>query len=292
MDDTRLPELNRRTILGDLRVIVSDFINSKDLLVQLTLRDIRVRYKQAALGFAWALLLPVTIVLAGLAVRIAIAVASGREMNGHQLAGMAVKSVPWAFFVGCIGAGTSSLTGNITLVTKVYFPREVLPVAACFAQSFDSLIGLCAVSVLLIPMGVTLAPTTAWIFLLLPLLWVYTLGTVILLSCANLFFRDVKYLVQVFLSFGIFFTPVLVDAAMFGAKGAPILMLNPISPILEGLRLSVVEHHNLLEPMLAPKGFVVWHPWYLAYSAVWAVGLLLIASVIFHRAERRFALFV
>jgi ABC-type polysaccharide/polyol phosphate export permease len=67
------------------------------------------------------------------------------------------------------------------------------------------------------------------------------------------------------------------------------MMLNPIAPVLEGLRLSVVQHHNLLEPMMAPQGFLFWRPWYLAYSATWALGGLVLSALLFHRSERRFA---
>jgi ABC-type polysaccharide/polyol phosphate export permease len=282
-----------RSVLSDLREIAHDFVRSRDLLVQLTLRDIRIRYKQAALGFAWALVLPVTIILAGLAVRAAIAYASGRSIEGAQLARMAVKSVPWAFFVGCIGSGTPSLTGNITLVTKIYFPREVLPIAACLAQTMDAAVGLLAVMLLLPALGVRPTIELLWAPLLLGLLWTLAAASALFLSCANLFFRDVKYMVQVFLSFGIFFTPVLVDVPMFGPRIAPYIMLNPVAPLLEGLRLSIVEHHNLLEPVRSmPGNFVTWHPWYLAYSAAWALGGLLLSLVFFHRSERRFALFV
>ena len=67
------------------------------------------------------------------------------------------------------------------------------------------------------------------------------------------------------------------------------MMLNPLSPILEGLRLSIVQHHNLLSPLTAPAGFLFWRPWYLAYSAAWAIGGLLFSAIVFHRSERRFA---
>lgn len=283
----------QRGALRDLREIVGDFGRSRDLLTQLTLRDIRVRYKQAALGFAWALVLPVTIVLAGLAVRVAISFASGHPLETTQLARMAVKSIPWAFFVGCIGTATPSLIGNITLVTKIYFPREVLPIAACIAQTVDSAIGLVAVAIVLPFLGVTASAQLAWVPVLLALLWILAAASALFLSCANLFFRDVKYMVQVFLSFGIFFTPVLVDAPMFGPKFAPIIMLNPVSPILEGLRLAIVDHHNLLTPVVSqPGGWVSWHPWYLVYSAVWAIAGIVLSAIFFHRSERRFALFV
>ena len=283
----------QRSMRSDLAEIIADFGRSRDLLTQLTLRDIRVRYKQAAFGFAWALVIPVTIVLAGLAVRVAISYASGHALETQQLARMAVKSIPWAFFVGCIGSATPSLVGNITLVTKIYFPREVLPIAACLAQTFDTAIGIVAVALVLPFLGVHASVQLLWVPVLLVLLWALAAAAGLFLSCANLFFRDVKYMVQVFLSFGIFFTPVLVDAPMFGPRFAGIIMLNPVSPILEGLRLAVVDQHNLLEPVFSqPGNWISWHPWYLVYSAIWAIGGLLLAALFFHRSERRFALYV
>ncbi|MEO7360634.1 MAG: hypothetical protein ABI120_09905 [Gemmatimonadaceae bacterium] len=279
----------RRTVVGDLREIAAEVVQSVDLLQQLTLRDIRVRYKQAAFGFAWALLLPMAVVLSGLAVRVAFAYVSKRGMDMHQIASMAVKAVPWAFFVGCLNGGTQSLLSNKALVTKIYFPREVLPLSAVLAQSFDSLIGFALVALVVPFLGVVLSPQLVWVPVLLLMLWTLALAAALFLSCANLFFRDVKYLVQVFLSFGIFITPVIFDAQMYGPVGSRIMMLNPVAPILEGLRLSIVYHESLLTPLAAPEGFVFWHPYYLLYSAAWAVGGLILASVAFHRSEERFA---
>jgi lipopolysaccharide transport system permease protein len=281
--------VRRRTLFGDLREIVTELAGCRDLVQQLTLRDIRVRYKQAVFGFAWALLIPAAVVLAGMAVRVAVAYASGRQIDMTQLGGMAVKAVPWAFFVGCLSSGTSSLISNLSLVTKIYFPREVLPLSSVLAQSFDSMIGLVLVAMIVPFLGVTASAQLLWVPVLLALLWCLALASALFLSCANLFFRDVKYLVQVFLTFGIFVTPVILDAPMFGAAGARIMMFNPVAPILEGLRLSVVSQHNLLEPLAAPAGFLFWRPWYLAYAAAWAIGGLLISAIVFHRAERRFA---
>ena len=288
-EHTDAPPEVRRTVLGDLREIAAELSQCGDLVQQLTLRDIRIRYKQAVFGFAWALLIPAAVVLAGMAVRVAFAVASGRQIDLSHLGGMAVKAVPWAFFVGCLSTGTSSLTSNLGLVTKIYFPREVLPLSGVLAQSFDSLIGGVLVALLLPFLGITASLQLLWVPVLLVMLWCLALAAALFLSYANLYFRDVKYLVQVFLTFGIFVTPVILDAPMFGQKGANIMMFNPVAPILEGLRLSVVRHHNLLEPFTAPAGFLFWRPWYLAYTAVWAIGGLLLAVILFHRAERRFA---
>jgi ABC-type polysaccharide/polyol phosphate export permease len=98
--------------------------------------------------------------------------------------------------------------------------------------------------------------------------------------------------VQVVLTFGIFFTPVLFEASAYGPKGAPILMLNPLSPLFEGLTLAVMRGHNLLEPLtvtLRGSTFVAWHPWYLLYAAVVSVGSLAAGLVLFQRTQYLFA---
>src|SRR5204863_9821421 len=116
--------------------------------------------------------------------------------------------------------------------------------------------------------------TLVWVALLVLIAVLITAGACLFLSSANLFFRDVRYLVQVLLTFGIFFTPVFYDVENLGPVGSRLLMLNPLTPVLEGLRLAVFEGHNLMEPWLATTGrgveFVAWHPLYLLYSLVWA----------------------
>ncbi len=285
----------RRGALADLGEIVRDLVFYRDLLFQLTLRDIRIRYKQAVMGFGWALFMPIVIVLAGLVVRIAMAQVSGGEIETASLAGVAVKSLPWAFFVGAINFATPALTGNMNLVTKIYFPREVLPLSAVLAQTVDSTIGTVVLFMIIPFIGVAPDWAWAWVPLLALLLFVFTAASGLFLSCANLFFRDVKYIVQVVLMFGIFFTPIFFEPAMFGELGSRIILLNPLSPIVEGLRLSVVEGHNLLDPVLHTKGadsFLVWSPWYLVYSAVVAIVGLLGSALLFHRSEFVFAEYI
>lgn len=288
--------VERRGALADLREIVSDLSHHRDLLYQLTLRDIRIRYKQAVMGFGWAVLMPVLIVVSGLLVRLAVSVVSGKPVDTGAISGIAVKAVPWGFFVSAIGFATTSLTGNSTLVSKIYFPREVLPLSSVLAAAFDSLLGITAVLLaLLFVLDLHLSPAALWAFPLMALMLVVTVASALFLSCANLFFRDVKYLVQVLLTFGIFFTPVFFDAAMFGPLGAQIAMLNPLAPVLEGLRLSVVEGHNLLQPLVETvrgQSVMAWQPWYLGYTTAWALIGLVGAALLFHRSEFIFAEYV
>jgi lipopolysaccharide transport system permease protein len=240
--------------------------------------------------------MPLLVVLAGFLIRLAMATVSGSELPTTTIAGLAVKSLPWAFFVGAIGFAVNSLTGNMNLVSKVYFPREVLPLATTGAQMFDTLIGAAGLLILLPILGVRPTIALLWVPLLALTLLMFTAAAGLFLSCANLFFRDVKYIVQVLLTFGIFFTPVLFEPAMLGPTGAKLVMLNPLAPLLEGFRLSVVQGHNLAEPLmqLTKSGAeaVAWQPWYLLYSGAWAVLGLIGSALMFHRLEFVFAEYV
>ncbi|MEO8449057.1 MAG: ABC transporter permease [Gemmatimonadota bacterium] len=287
------PEPPALGLFGQLPATVRDLWAHRELVYQLTLRDVRIRYKQAIMGFGWAIFMPVLIIGSGLLVRFSMAQMSGRELISTVVAGMAIKALPWAFFAGAIGFATPSLVSNANLVTKIAFPREVLPVSATLAQTFDSTIGTLVLLILLPFLGVIPTVTALWAPVIAVLLFLFTIAVGLLLSCGNLFFRDVKYIVQVILTFGIFFTPVLYEPEHLGPRGTQLIMLNPLSPLLEGLRLSVVQGHNLLVPLTAVSKtgvvFTTWDPWYLVYSAACAVGGVFIAALVFHRLESLFA---
>ncbi len=254
---------------------LGEIVEHRDLLYMLTWRDIKARYKQSVMGFFWAILMPLVIVGAGMLVRLAMSVSSKHQINFADFSGIVVKSLPWAFFVGAIKFGTSSIVGNSNLVTKIYFPREVFPLAAVLASLFDAAIASSVTILLLILGRVGVSMQLLWVPLILALIVVFTAAMAMLLSCGNLFFRDVKYLVDVLLTFGIFFTPVFYDARSLG-KWAPFLLVNPLSSLLEALNNVVVLHE-------APS-----FSW-LGYAALCAVIELFGAWVIFDRAEATFA---
>ena len=133
-------------MLADLKGASMEVWQHRELFEQLTKRDIKLRYKQAAMGFAWAVFMPCLIVLSGLIIRFAMAQISGQSLHAKDIANIAVKGVGWAFFVGALGFATASLIGNSNLVTKIYFPREVLPLSSVGAQGFDTSIGLLTLS--------------------------------------------------------------------------------------------------------------------------------------------------
>jgi ABC-type polysaccharide/polyol phosphate export permease len=254
---------------------IREVIQYRNLLWMLTWRDIKVRYKQSVMGFFWAILMPLLIVAAGVLVRLAYSITSSHRMNFADLASIMLKSLPWAFFVGAIKFGANSMLSNPNLVTKIYFPREVFPLAAVLASLFDAAIASTVIFVFLVVARVGVSLYLFWLPLLLLLIVLLTAGLAMLLSCANLFFRDVKYLVDILLTFGIFFTPVFYDARMLG-KWQTLLLMNPLGALLEAIN-DVVVHHQ------APS-----YPW-LVYATCFAIFGLLASWWIFDRAEARFA---
>jgi ABC-type polysaccharide/polyol phosphate export permease len=227
------------------------------------------------MGFLWAILMPLLIVTAGIIVRVAFSMSLASRLNFADISSIALKSVAWAFFVSAIKFGTGSMVSNPNLVTKIYFPREVFPLAAVLTSLFDTVIASSAILVLLVVGRVGVSIHLLWAPVILALIVLFTTALAILLSCANLFFRDVKYLVDVGLTFGIFFTPVFYDARMLG-KWAPLLLVNPVSSLLEALNSTVVLHQA---PPLA----------WLGYAACCAGLGLAAAWMIFDRAESSFA---
>jgi len=258
-----------------LRRFARSMWRHRELLFMLTWRDIRIKYKQTVLGFLWALLMPILIVSAGLVVKLGMAHVSGRSLQWSELAIVAVKSLPWAFFTSTLRFATLSLTNNTTLVTKIAFPRAVFPVAATLSQAFDAVVASVVVLALLVLARTGVSWALLWVPLLLLLLGLFTGALALLLSAANLFFRDVKYVVEVVITFAIFFSPVFYEVAMFG-RWADLLMLNPLAPLLEGLGAAVVHHQA---PALG----------WLAYSAGVTLLLTLLAPAWFLRLEPRFA---
>jgi ABC-type polysaccharide/polyol phosphate export permease len=283
------PPRKRRVSIG---FIIQEMWNARYLLMQFARRDLTVRYSQAIMGFAWALLMPVLIVCSGLIFRLVVSVLSGGAIDHAGAAALAVKALPWAFFSGAISLSSQSIVAHANLIAKVYFPRETLPVASVLAQGVDALVGAACITIAMPFLGVTPHWSLLWVPLLVLLMLSFTIGCALLLSCANLFFRDVKYIVQVVLNFGVFATPVFFEPQLLGVTGAKVMLALPLTPFIQGLDLAAVRGHNLLEPLFVMTGahsIQVWSPWLLAYATALAIVTPLLGLRVFRSASSRFA---
>lgn len=254
---------------------IQELYDRRDLLYILTWREITVKYKQSIMGMLWAVLMPSIIIGAGLIVRYAFATVSGKPLALSDLTSVAVKAAPWAFFVSSIRFGTSSLISNTNLVTKIYLPRLVFPLAAVFSQLLDFLIAAAVVFLVLVFAGTGWSIQLLWLPLIVGTLILLTTALAVIFSAASLFFRDVKYIVEVLLTFAIFFTPVFYDSALFGSW-APWLLANPVSPLLEATSSIVILHQS--------PSFI-----WLGYSIAIAGCLFILAINMFKRLDPYFA---
>jgi lipopolysaccharide transport system permease protein len=254
---------------------LAELFRYRGLLYMLTYRDVRIRYKQSVMGFFWALLMPCMIVLAGVIVRYGFSLVSHTTLHAADLAAVAVRSLPWAFTVSALRFATNSLALNEDLVTKIYFPKEVIPLSAVAASAFDVAIASCALTAMLVFIGIPVTWHLLWVPALVLTALILVIGAALIFSAAGLFFRDVKFIVEIMLTFGIFFTPVFYRADLFGARGV-YFMLNPLAPIIESL-------DTVINKGQAPDLF------WLSYSVIFAVLLCVGGYAFFKRLEPMFA---
>ncbi len=262
-------------MLTAIREIVAEQIEFRELLYQLTLRDLLLRYKQTAMGAAWAVFMPLvnTAVFSVIFTRVA-PIDTGMPYPLFAFCGL----LCWNFSAASFRFAVASLTSNANLVTKVYFPREMFPISAVLVSLVDFAVG--SVVLVLLMIYYRVPPTFA--LLALPVVIVvhtlFTIAVSLILSMANLFYRDVKYVFELLLTVWMFLSPVVYPARIGGITGR-VLRLNPMAPIIEAYRDVLLRGHQ-------PD------PYALVPAAVFSVAIAVAAWLIFHRAEFRFAEYI
>lgn len=249
-----------------------DLWDYRDLLYFLTLRDIKVRYKQAALGAAWVIIQPVATMLLFTVIFGKIAGMDSDGMPYHLFAFAGL--LPWTFFANAVTNGGNSLIISANLITKVYFPRMIIPAAVVLAGLIDLAISFAVLAVI----GVSLS----WHLLLLPFLVVLLalLATAVGLwmSALNVKYRDIRYALPFIVQLWMFATPIIYPASKVPAKWRWVLAVNPLTGIIEGFRSALFYR---------PEHPFDWTA--LATSTGMTLVLLVCAVYVFRRMETRFA---
>jgi len=206
----------------------------RELLFFLTWRDVKVRYKQTALGAAWAILQPLFMMLIFTLFfgRLAGVGSSGIPYPLFALAGL----VPWTFFANAITTSGNSLVGSSNLITKVYFPRLLVPAAAMLAGLVDFALAFGMFVVLMVYYRVV--PTVQVLFLpvLVLLTALFALGVGTWMSALNVKYRDVRFALPFLIQLWLFVSSVIMPSSALGPKWRRVLLLNPMSGIIEGYR--------------------------------------------------------
>lgn len=214
-----------------------DLYRHRELFFFFAWRDILVRYKQAALGIAWALFRPIIsmMIFTFIFSYLANFPSEGVGYPLFVLSGM----VPWLFVSSVLMETTTCLLNNPALLTRVYFPRLIIPASSVIVQSVDFLISLGLLFFLIPFMGSLSYSTLPYALYYLFLLTLFTVGCGMFLSAITLKWRDVRYLVPFFSQIGMYLSPVAYSSALIPENWQWVYFLNPVAGIIEGLRFSI-----------------------------------------------------
>ena len=226
-----------------------------ELLMNLTRREIKGRYSQSFFGAGWAVAQP----LATMAVFTLVFARLGQMPSGgapYPLFAYAAL-VPWFFFSNSVASGTMSLITYRNIVTKTYFPREIVPLA----QIGSRLVDLAAASglyvLLMIYYGVGLGPWGALVPVFLLLLLLFTVGVTLATSALNVFYRDINPVVQIGLQLWLYLTPVAYPLSVVPEKYRLFFLLNPLTGVVEGLRAVLVFGREPEWPVVAVSAALI-----------------------------------
>jgi lipopolysaccharide transport system permease protein len=210
----------------------------RDLLAVLSRHRINVRYKQSRLGALWALLQPLAMMLVFTAVfaRLVRVPSEGVPYALFAYAGI----LPWTFFSGAVSNGTNSLVSQSQLVTKVFFPREILPLSYVIAAAVDLMIGAIVLVGLLLFYRVSLTAELLLVFPLVALLAIFALACGLVLSAIQVRVRDVGVALPIALQLLMFASPVLYPLRAVPAAWRTAYVLNPLAGLIDGFRRSVL----------------------------------------------------
>jgi lipopolysaccharide transport system permease protein len=245
----------------------------RELLYFFIWRDLKVRYKQTAFGAAWAVLQPVLLMLV-------FSVSLGQLPNIGPagvpyplfvFAGL----VPWTLFASSLSGASNSMVSGEAVITKVYFPRLLLPFASVGSFLLDFTISLGALAVVMLFFGVVPSLAIVWLPALTLMAVVTAVGVGTFLSAVNVRYRDVKYVLPFLVQLWMFASPVVYTSTLIPAKWQPVFALNPMTGVVDGFRWALIGGDR-------PDALIL-------VSAVASLLVLLGSLAYFRRVERTFA---
>ncbi|MFQ3663580.1 MAG: ABC transporter permease [Chloroflexaceae bacterium] len=251
-----------------------ELAGAHELLYSWTLRDFKVRYSQSLLGAAWAILQPLSLMIVfSLIFTLFIRVPT----DGVPYPVFAYTALlVWTFFANSLTMAMPSLVNNINLVSKIYFPREILPIAANLVSIID--FAIAALTLVLLMMIYKIA--IGWTIIFLPLLLIiqvmFTLGVSLAVSAINVFYRDVRFVVPLALQIWMYLSPVIYPASLVPERIQPLYFLNPMATLIESYRRVIFFNQ--------PPDWL-----YLGMTTVITVAVTIVSYRYFKRAERLFA---
>jgi ABC-type polysaccharide/polyol phosphate export permease len=266
-----------------MRTSLAELWQYRELLYNLTVRDLKVRYKNSVLGIAWSLLNPILMMLVfTLVYTVMIGQSDRRDYAAFVLCGL----LPWNFFSGSIMGGVGSVVNNGYLIKKVYFPRAVLPTSIMLSNLVNFVVALPVYFVLAWLLGVRFTPYVLFLPVVVLVEMIFIQGMSLLLSALNVFYRDVQQIMEVLILAWFFLTPVIWDVSLL-----------PASRVVLGVEVPVQRLTYYLNPMasiIATYRDILYYGrpigWdFFLRTAITALIVLLIGFFVFNRLKGRFA---
>lgn len=270
-----------------------DVFNSGELLWNLTQREVRGKYKRTALGQLWSLANPIAAIIVytfifSVVFQVPAQIGDPSGLDNYAL-WLVCGLLPWLFFQSTITQGVRSIVDNSSLVQKVYFPRLVLPLSLTGAGvvnwSFEMVVLVIALSIF----GAFILPWLPMVALFMLVLAVFAAGLAMILAIANVFFRDLAYLLTVILQFWFYLTPILYPISLVdnqsdrwgGLLGTPVTLgdiyrLNPMEPYVSIFR-DLLYHNTWPDPSAVVA------------ALLWALGTFALGLFYFTKTEKRLA---
>ena len=246
----------------------------RELLYFLVWRDIKVRYKQTALGASWAIIQPLftMIVFSLFFGRLARIPSDGIPYPLFSFAAL----VPWTFFANGLTSSSNSLVGSSQLITKVYFPRLTIPIATVLAGVVDFALAFVVLLLMMLWYGVVPGLNVLWLTLFLLLALISSLGVGLWLSALNVKYRDVRYVVPFMTQIWMFMTPIAYPSSLLKGPWRAVYSVNPMVGVIEGFRWALLRTNS--KPGMS-----------MLVSTATAIVILIGGALYFRRMERTFA---
>lgn len=255
-------------------IILKRLYNHKDLLLVFIWREFVIRYKQSAIGVLWAIIQPLSMML--LFVLVFGVIMKTSSKNYPYVLFFYSGVLPWTFFAAAMNFAIPSLSNNFSLITKIYFPREIIPLSGIAVCLIDYVLGFIVYLILLACYQIPVNFNFLWYFPLMAMLIVFTVSMAYFLSALNVYYRDVKLATAFLLQIWFFFTPVIYSIDSVGGRWKYLLFLNPLTFIIENMRRVTIEG----------RGLVVWQ---LCVETLFVMLLFFVMQRIFIKIERAFA---
>lgn len=253
---------------------VKHLLKYKDLFLVFIWREFSIRYRQSLIGFLWAIIQPLSLMLL---FTLVFTYLMPVKVSDYPYSVFFYSALlPWSFFSSSLNYAVPSLTGHYNLITKIYFPREIIPLSGIAVAFIDFVIASLVFIGLLLFYKIPLTVQALWVLPLFFLLIIFTVSISLILSALNVYYRDVNLAINFLIQLWFFATPIFYSINNIPAKLKTILFLNPLAYIIENMRKCVIEGSAIIL-------------WQYFSMLIYVIVIFFISYNLFKKTEIKFA---